>query len=93
MSRVWSTTVSSTSASAFRFAARQPSWVARVALFAGLLVFLAVVALLVIPAVVIAVAVFIALALFARVRALINRMRSPNGALDGRRNVRVVIRE
>lgn len=93
MSRGWSTTVSSTSASAFRFAVRQPSWVARAALLAGVVVFLAVLAILIVPAVIIAVAVFILMALIARVRALFNRMRSPNGALDGRRNVRVITRE
>lgn len=85
--------MSSTSGRAYQFAVRQPSWVARVAVFAALFVFVAVVALLVIPALLVGLAVFVAMALVARVRAMFHRLHSPNGALDGRRNVRVIPRE
>jgi hypothetical protein len=81
------------SARAFQFVVRQPSWAARVVLIVVALALLVLLAAVVIPVVVIGgVAVFV-LAMAARVRAWIGGVRSPNGALDGRRNVRVVVRE
>jgi hypothetical protein len=65
----------------------------KLALFAGILIFLGVVILLIVPAVVIAICAFILMAIAARVRAMFGRMRAPNGALDGRKNVRVIVRE
>jgi hypothetical protein len=78
---------------AYQFVVRQPSWVARIALTAAILMLMAVLILLIGPAVVIGAVVFLALAGVARAKAWLTGLRSPNGALDGRKNVRVIVRE
>ena len=93
MSDRWTNQVAGESGRAFRFVVGQPSWVMRLALTAAAIVLLAVLAVLIIPAMVIGVIAFIMLATVARVRAWIGGVRRPNGALDGRRNVRVIVRE
>ena len=93
MTQGWSNQVASGSGQAFRFVVRQPSWVMRLALMAAAIVLLAVLAVLVIPALLIGIVAFIALATVARVRAWIGGVHRPNGALDGRRNVRVITRD
>ena len=93
MTQSWTNQVTGGSGRAFRFVIRQPSWVARLALMAAAIVLLAVLAVIVIPAVVIGIVAFVALATVGRVRAWIGGVRRPNGALDGRRNVRVIVRD
>jgi hypothetical protein len=93
MSRVWLNIATSTSTRAAGFVLRQPSWVTRVALIAAVAIILALLAILVIPALLIGGAVLVLLSGVAKVRALLTRAHSPNGALDGRRNVRVISRQ
>ena len=68
----------------------QPNWVTRVAFGAALVVFLSVLLLLVVPAVVIGLLFFGIGALITGVKRRIAGLRAPNGALDGRSNVRVI---
>jgi len=82
--------LSSTPARVYGFVVRQPSWVARLAITAAILVLMAVVLLLIVPALLIGGAVFLLLAGVARTKAWLTGLRAPNGALDGRRNVRVL---
>ena len=72
-------------------AASQPSWVTRAAILSAGAVIAAIALLLIIPAVLIGLAVFFAAAAAASVRGWFRRQRGPNGRLDGRRNVRVVL--
>ncbi len=90
MTEGWPNTVSSTSARAVRFVVRQPSWLTRAALIAAILVFMLVFAFVIIPALIIGALVY---GLGAVSRRAFGRMKAPNGALDGRRNVRVIVRE
>jgi hypothetical protein len=76
----------------FEIAASQPSWVTRAAIASAGAVMAAIALLLLIPAVVIGVAVFFLAAGVAGVRRWLARQRQPNGMLDGRRNVRVIVR-
>ena len=71
---------------------RQPGWVTRLALVAGLLMMGAIALILVIPALLITVTVFFIGAAIAGVRSFFARAKQPNGLLDGRQNVRVVDR-
>ena len=93
MTEGWTNQVAGGSGRAFRFVVRQPSWVRRLALTGAAIVLLVLLAVIVIPAMVIGVLAFVALAAVARVRSWIGGVRRPNGALDGRRNVRVIVRE
>ncbi len=70
----------------------QPSWVTRLAFGAALIVLLAVILLLVVPALVIGLIVFSLGSLMAGVQRRFGKLRKPNGAFDGRRNVRVITR-
>jgi len=72
---------------------RQPSWVGRFAGFAGLLVLAGVVILLIVPALLVMIAVFLVGTGIAMLRSMFTRTVKPNGALDGRRNVRVIVRD
>jgi hypothetical protein len=72
---------------------RQPGWVMRLALLAGVLTLGAIAALLIIPALIIMLAVFVLGAALAALRSLFVRAQRPNGMLDGRRNVRVIQRD
>ncbi len=74
----------------YRWALAQPSWIARVALLAFLLVVGVPIMLLVGLAVLAAVIVFAGLALL---HTVINRMRGLPAAGDGRDNVRVIRRQ
>ena len=78
------------SARVFTVVRTQPSWVTRVAFGAAMLVMLAVVFLLIVPAVVIGLLVFLVAMGVAGVRRRIAGLWRPNGALDGRKNVRVI---
>jgi hypothetical protein len=71
---------------------RQPGWVTRAALWAGVIAMGAVAILLVVPAIIIMLLVFFAGAAVARVRSFFVRAQQPNGLLDGRKNVRVIER-
>jgi len=75
------------------FAQRQPGWVTRAAAWALILATLALAAIVIIPLMVLALAAFLVLALIGWARSLFAGARRPNGALDGRRNVRVVVRD
>jgi hypothetical protein len=100
----WSTPSFSTlSGRAFRVylaAGRQPSWVTRAALGAGLLVLLSILAIILVPVIAVMVLVFALAAGIARVRRLLAPMRGRNSLLiideqdagsgHGRRNVRVI---
>ena len=72
---------------------RQPGWVTKTALAAGLIAMGAIALILIVPAVLITLAFFFAGAAIAGLRSLLTRAKQPNGALDGRRNVRVVARD
>jgi hypothetical protein len=72
-------------------AASQPSWVTRAAILSAGAVVAAIALLLIIPAVLIGLAVFFAAAATVGVHRWFRQQRSPNGMLDGRRNVRVVL--
>lgn len=89
----WTNSVSTSTSQVYGFVLRQPSWVVRAALTVAMFVLVAVVVLLIVPAIVIGIAAFILFALIARVRRWLSGMRSPNGSLDGRRNVRVIVRQ
>lgn len=78
---------------AFAFAQRQPTWVTRAAMWALIVATLALAAIIIIPLTVLALAAFLVLALIGWARSLVVGARRPNGALDGRRNVRVVVRD
>jgi hypothetical protein len=78
------------SARVFTVVRSQPSWVTRVAFGASLLVMLAIIFLLIVPAFVIGLLVFAVALGVASVRRRIAGLWRPNGALDGRRNVRVI---
>jgi hypothetical protein len=79
------------------YISRQPGWLARFALSAGLFTFIAVLAVLVIPALLIAILIFFAaaaiLSLHSRLRALFVRPGTLLARSDGRRNVRVITRD
>jgi len=92
MARSW-TDISAGTGRAYQFVVRQPSWVGRLAVGAAVLILAGVVILLVVPALVIGAVVFLGLAAVAKVRSWFGGLRAPNGALDGRRNVRVIVRE
>ena len=71
------------------------AWKPRVAKLGGpgLALMLVLLILLIIPMLVLGAVAVIAIACIRGTRGLLTRMRSPNGALDGRRNVRVIVRE
>ena len=75
------------------FTARQPPWVLKVALAAGLLVFTGVLALLIIPATVVALVIFFSAAAIVGVTAWVRgAVRNPRTILhpgEGRENVRI----
>jgi hypothetical protein len=75
------------------FVARQPSWVSRLALAVSFIAMMAVALVLIIPAVVLGVAAFLLAAAYATVRRWLSVQHRPNGALDGRRNVRVIVHD
>jgi hypothetical protein len=71
---------------------RQPSWVARLAAGAGLVVCVLVALAILIPVILVIAVVFLVGMGIGWVRGLFIRTKEPNGLLDGRRNVRVVER-
>jgi hypothetical protein len=73
----------------FQVVQRQPGWVTKTALVAGLIAMGAVALVLIIPALVIMLAFFFAGAAIAGLRSFLVRTKQPNGLLDGRRNVKV----
>ncbi len=75
---------------AVRFASDQPSWLVRAAAWAVMLAIGLVAFVVVLPILILAFALFAVLALVGWVRFKLAGARSPNGPLDGRRNVRVV---
>ena len=89
----WPSQISGGTVRTFHFVARQPSWLARIAIVLAFLLLLALLAVVVIPAIVIGVVALGAIAAVGRVRAWIGGTTAPNGVLDGRRNVRVIGRE
>src|SRR4051812_12143432 len=72
---------------------RQPGWVTKLALAAGMIAVGAVAILLIVPAVLIMIAFFFVGAAIAGVRNFFVRAHQPNGVLDGRQNVRVLNRD
>jgi hypothetical protein len=72
---------------------RQPGWVTKTALVAGLIMMGAVALVLIVPAIVVMLAFFCVGAAIAGLRSLLVRAKQPNGMLDGRKNVRVVARD
>ena len=73
----------------FQVVQRQPGWVTRTALVAGLIMLGAVALVLIIPALIVMLAFFFIGAAIAGLRSLLVRSKEPNGLLDGRRNVKV----
>lgn len=71
----------------------RPSWVTRAALWAMVIAGLVLGLLILVPLMLIAGAAFTVLALFGWIRAKIAGARRPNAAFDGRRNVRVIVRD
>jgi cell division protein FtsX len=72
------------------YVARQPSWVARLAFTAGLIVLTAIVLIVVIPVTIVMLVVFFIASIIASARRAIFSPRSPDA---GRRNVRVIKRD
>jgi hypothetical protein len=68
---------------------RQPGWVTKTALAAGLIAMGAIALILIVPALLVMLAFFFAGAAIAGLRSLLTRSKEPNGLLDGRKNVRV----
>lgn len=75
------------------FVQRQPGWATRAAAWAVILATLALAAVVLIPLMLLVLAAFLILALVGWVRTLFTGTRRPNGPLDGRRNVRVIVRD
>lgn len=75
------------------FLVRQPSRVQRAAAWGALIAIGAVALLLLLVALAVAIPVLLVGALIAGVRGWFVRARGPNGVLDGRRNVRVIVRQ
>lgn len=76
----------------FSTVASQPSWVVRSALLAAGAVLMAILLVILVPVVLAAVVVFGVGVLVTRARRWLEGLRRPNGMLDGRRNVRVIVR-
>ncbi len=76
----------------FHTVASQPSWVVRSALLAAGAVLMAILLVILVPVVLAGVVVFAAGMMVARARRWLEGLRRPNGMLDGRRNVRVIVR-
>lgn len=94
MSRAGASTFRTATGAGFRLfevAASQPSWVTRAAVLSAGAVIATIALILIIPAVLIGLAVFFAASAAVSVRRWLYRQRQPNGRLDGRRNVRVIL--
>ena len=87
----------SRTARAALFVLRQPTWVARVAAGAALVVFAGIIAILVIPATLAAIIIFLTaagiLAVWLRIRAILASPRDLLMRNEGRANVRVIDRD
>lgn len=70
---------------------RRPSWAVRTALLCAAVFLAAAAMLIVIPLVLAAGLLLVAVLAAARLLAAVTRLRAPNGPLDSRRNVRVVM--
>jgi hypothetical protein len=77
----------------FQTVASQPSWVLRAALASAAAVLMAIMLVVIVPVVIVAVAVLALGITVTRVRRWFAGLRRPNGALDGRKNVRVIVRQ
>jgi hypothetical protein len=75
----------------FQTVASQPSWVLRAAVGSAAAVLMAIMLIIVVPVLLVAVAVFVLGMLVTRARRWFAGLRRPNGVLDGRRNVRVIV--
>jgi hypothetical protein len=94
MSEPWANrVVGSGSSRVYRLVIGQPSWLARVVVILIILCILALLAVIVIPVALIGVVLLIAGAIVGRTWAWVRRLKAPNGVLDERRNVRVIIRD
>jgi hypothetical protein len=77
----------------FQTVASQPSWVLRAALASAAAVLMAIMLVIIVPVVLVAIAVFVVGMMVSRMRRWFEGMRRPNGVLDGRKNVRVIVRQ
>lgn len=77
----------------FVFAGQRPGFPARILMLAVVLALLAIALIVLVPFLVIATVIVGFLWVFTRIRALFGRARAPGGALDQRRNVRVIQRD
>ncbi len=81
------------SSRAFRLVVGQSTLGGKLLVIAAMLLIFALLAVIIIPVVVIGVVLVVAGIAAARVRRMFGGMRAPNGVLDERRNVRVIVRE
>ena len=94
MSEQWANrVVGDGSSRVFRLVVGQPSWAARLLVIGAMLIVFAILAVIVIPVVVVGAVALLGGVAVARVRGWMRGLRAPNGTLDERRNVRVIVRE
>ena len=67
------------------------SWLARCVIASAMAVLIILALLLLVPVLVVGAAVLLAAGIRGGVRRLLTSIREPNGALDGRKNVRVIL--
>lgn len=75
------------------FAQRRPTFLGRLAAYAAWIVIAAAVMLVVLPILLLIVVFAVCVSVYAAARGWLKRAKRPNGVLDGRRNVRVVMRD
>ena len=94
MSEQWANrVVKGGSSHAFRLVIGQSTWGGRLLVILAMLIIFALLAVVIIPIVVIGVVVVVVGIAGASVRRMFGGMRAPNGVLDERRNVRVIVRK
>ena len=93
MSEQWANrVVKGGSSHAFRLVIGQSTWGGRLLVILAMLIIFALLAVVIIPIVVIGVVVVVGIA-GVSVRRMFGGVRAPNGVLDERRNVRVIVRK
>lgn len=94
MSEQWANrVVKGGSSHAFRLVIGRSTLGGKLLVIAAMLIIFALLAVIIVPIVVIGVALVVCGIVAGRVRRLFGGMRAPNGVLDERRNVRVIVRE
>lgn len=94
MSEQWANrVVTGGSSRAFRLVVGQSTLGGKLLVIAAMVIIFALLAMVIVPVVVVGAVLLIGWIGVARVRRWLGGMRAPNGVLDERRNVRVIVRE